>query len=286
MTPDSRPALSLRHASTVRLMQTFIDNLGAAAELEQLPLALATETAMHQMKHERLQDALRDPLANLASVREVMQRLPSGRDAEKRSAERLQYMEARSWGRWFSLMRRANAVLMWTAIECLAKDGWATAVNDGPLSLAMRAAGKARDDTSTEAAKTISIAVLKDFDFNIKGRLGDVLKNKFRFSDPGRIEAAYRAAFDGQSSWTAAPSGTTIADALAQPALKQLAATRHAIAHRAGVVDDAFKRASNLPCNIGEEVPLSDGILASFAAAAHTAGRAICGLIDATLADA
>jgi hypothetical protein len=123
----------------------------------------------------------------------------------------------------------------WAAFESVAKDVWIVALNSRPTLLAQSAFIKLPDETATEglSAKHISVGLLARHGFDLRDKLGFLLSDKFDFTGVSGIRTAYVSAFGKASVFDTMFNGQNIAT---------LEATRHLIVHRAGFVDEEYKR--------------------------------------------
>ncbi len=79
----------------------------------------------------------------------------------------------------------ARVVLGWTAFECLAADSWETALNESALRLGQRALSAIPDDASVEdglTRKHVAVGLLAKYGFDLRKKLGTILRQKFDFS--------------------------------------------------------------------------------------------------------
>jgi hypothetical protein len=109
----------------------------------------------------------------------------------------------------------------WTAFECVAGDVWEVAVNVEPGGLWKTASEE----------KTLGVATLAKYGFDLRACLGTVLKSKFDFTGVSGIRKAYLKTF-GDSP--------VVEKALNDPNLSFLEACRNVVAHKAGIIDEMF----------------------------------------------
>lgn len=166
---------------------------------------------------------------------------------------------------WF-----ASQVLgAWTTFETLAGDLWTEAINARPRGLAeltgwskriVEKAGSSGDrrDLRDEGAfgGGLDVAESKRIDlsdihritrgsYDIRNKIGDLLRPRFKFTTLAGIRKAYSVAFSEKEK-KARPDA--IDAALADQSLDALAAVRNLIAHKAGVADDDYiKDAVRIP---------------------------------------
>jgi hypothetical protein len=135
----------------------------------------------------------------------------------------------------------------WAAFESAAKDIWVVALNSRPKLLAQPAFAKLTDEAATEglSAKHVSVGLLARHGFDLRDKLGLLLSDKFDFTGVSGIRIAYTSAF-GKSS---------VFDTMFnEQNLATLEATRHLIVHRAGFVDEDYKRRTKDNVPIGQQL--------------------------------
>ena len=160
----------------------------------------------------------------------------------------------------------------WTALECLATDLWVTALNEEPLTLAQTAISSLEGQEPGElTSKQIPVGLAARHGFDLRHCLGTVLRPKFDFTGVSGIQKAYKVF---------APNDGFIEEVLAQPELSDLEATRHVIVHRAGKVDEEYRRRtdSNLP--VGEILTFSYEQSSKFSYVAAHAGTGLLAFVD------
>jgi hypothetical protein len=169
-------------------------------------------------------------------------------DAQKQ-LEALQKMDAVKSSTGFLL--RAAISSSWTAFECLAKDLWVVALNSRPIDLAHRTFGSVASDEPHDglSGKSISVGLLARHGFDLRCSLGSLLAAKFDFTGVRGIKDAYFAAF-GKSA--------RLESILSNAELEKLEAIRHLIVHRAGIIDEEFKRRVQMDVVEGEMLVLDD----------------------------
>ncbi len=158
----------------------------------------------------------------------------------------------------------AMVIGAWTAFETLAGDLWVAALNTSPRRLARLSGDKKRiirlAKTGTEKAERLQgmlesrrtqdgegkIVHLSDVQelskgtYDLSGKMGNLLRNSFKFTTLTGIREAYAVAFDEHSQ--------AIDDALKDGSLDVLCLVRNLIVHRAGRADSTYcKEASSVP---------------------------------------
>ena len=158
----------------------------------------------------------------------------------------------------------------WTAFETLAADAWEVLVNSRSAELAQSTIGALPPGAESLdlSRRQVSVGFLAKYDLNLKGKLGSVLRSKFDFTRVQGIREAYRPIFQKDVLGSAAdPSKLAI-----------LEATRHLIVHRAGIVDEEFKRRTGSRARVGSPLRLQGDTAQQLIGSAIEAG---CRLLEA-----
>jgi hypothetical protein len=164
---------------------------------------------------------------------------------------------------------RAAIAQAWTGFECLAVDLWVAALNaDTRLGHQALSADPPNDVPVGLAQKSLPLATLGRYQFDVSRCLGTVLKDKFRFGKVEGIRTAYTAAFGEKTPCVAA---------LGHPGLPKLEATRHLIVHRAGRIDEGYARATGSKEPLGSVIHLDGKVVADLICPALDVGY---GLLD------
>jgi hypothetical protein len=164
----------------------------------------------------------------------------------------------------------------WTVFETLLTDMWVAVLNCHPVPLAQRAleAPSFAGPDEVLSAKQVSVGLLAKYSFDLRNCLGDILKSKFDFTSVSGIHKAYKTIL-GDSEELRKATGTI--------ELKELEAVRHLIVHRAGIVDEEYRKRTNSPLSSGTALPI-DGITASrWASAGISSGCNMVRLVDCAL---
>lgn len=143
-----------------------------------------------------------------------------------------------------ALVNNSVIIWLWTAFESFSEDLWKVAVNRGPKRLAKKIVKAAvngknlnagTDSESKSARKAVSYQTLAEFGFDLRNRMGDVLKKEKRvgFDTSEAMEAAYLTVF--------ADKCKAVFELAAYENVRGLEQLRHVLAHRAGVADLKFK---------------------------------------------
>jgi len=146
----------------------------------------------------------------------------------------------------------AGATFGWAAFESAAKDVWVAAVNARPILLAQPALSKISDEVASEglSSKYISVGLLARNGFDLRDKLGLLLSDKFDFTGVSGIRIAYTSAFGKNSAFDTMFNEQNLAT---------LEATRHLIVHRAGFVDEDYKRRTKDSLPLGQQLHLDGG---------------------------
>jgi hypothetical protein len=151
----------------------------------------------------------------------------------------------------------------WAAFESAAKDIWIVALNSSPNVLGQPAIAKLPIEKESDglSAKQISVGLLARNGFDLRNKLGFLLADKFDFTGVSGIRTAYLSAFGKIAPFD------TIFD---EQNLATLEATRHLIVHRAGFVDEEYKRRTKDSTSIGSQI--------------HLDGERVCDLVNSSIA--
>lgn len=161
----------------------------------------------------------------------------------------------------------------WATFECSAKDAWIVAINSRPMQLAHAAFVKLPDEPYVEGitGKHIAVGLLARHGFDLRDKLGTLLAPKFDFTGVSGIRSAYSAAFGKR---------TDLDEALFNPTLSVLEATRHLIVHRAGLIDEEYQRRTGDTTPVGQQIRLNGARISALSNAAVAAGCKLLQAID------
>lgn len=157
-------------------------------------------------------------------------------------------------------------VATWTAVETLAGDLWEACVNTRPGQLS-RLDGLPRDggkgNSGGDSVRSISVNDLRRYGYDVRGRVGTILKENFSFQTREGIRRAYRAVFADKPNRPPSPHAAELLDAINSKVIDEIAVVRNAIVHRAGVCDADYLSESEgllgIPqVALGEPTPLDD----------------------------
>lgn len=177
---------------------------------------------------------------------------------------------------WFANQLLFATAGSWTAFECLSADLWVATLNAHPDKLAQRAFERQEkpDPSDGISGKAIQFGLLARYEFDLRSRMGTILKPKFDLTTVSGIAKAYTAAFGDDPA---------VANSCKVPDLHLLEASRHVIVHRAGVVDDEFHNRTKrmgLDFAVGAPLPLDGKLVSRMVNAAIDAGSGIIVLVD------
>lgn len=122
-----------------------------------------------------------------------------------------------------------GVVLCWGALEVLIRDAFIILLNLDPNlidNLVNDPIAKRRFDLGK-----IPIEILSQHDFNLSGKMGDVLSQQQDLSDLQSIKAVYGAIF---------PRDEQLRNSLSDEGLRILSQRRNLIVHRRGLIDDLY----------------------------------------------
>lgn len=135
----------------------------------------------------------------------------------------------------------------WTIVETILGDLWESALNVSPSRLAAlsgrpsRIRRNAKADSNQSKAefetKTIGLASLQRHGFDVRAKMGTILRQKFEFSRLSGIREAYSCAFDKDTK--------ELDRLLLDEAFDALSAVRNLLVHKAGMVDAAYLKSTN-----------------------------------------
>jgi hypothetical protein len=145
----------------------------------------------------------------------------------------------------FDMFLASYVVGAWTAIETLAGDLWEAALNIDPDGLALlkgkprrhanaSSPGTSRPRQKDEVSKSVDLDLIKFHGFDLRTKMGTVLRGRYEFSRLSKIRDAYFAAFDRESG--------QIEAAIMHESWDALSALRNLIVHKASVIDDEYLR--------------------------------------------
>jgi hypothetical protein len=153
----------------------------------------------------------------------------------------------------------------------MAQDLWEVALNAHPRTLSElrgrknRFAKKRRGDAETEQtdieegaeSKKVDLNFIQLHDYDLREKMGTVLKRKFSFDRLEGVREAYACAFSQKSD--------RIDELLGESCLDELSSLRNVLVHRAGYADETYMRQSkhlDVPkVNLGDKILLDGEIV-------------------------
>jgi hypothetical protein len=140
----------------------------------------------------------------------------------------------------------------WTAFETMAGDLWEIALNLNPGGLAHLSGtasrlrknekaplGSTKSPKVENQSKSVELNLIQFHKFDLRHKMGTILRNRYEFSRLSQIREAYAAAFDKDHN--------QIDATLKDNALDALSVVRNVLVHKAGKPDDEYlRRAKNL----------------------------------------
>jgi hypothetical protein len=155
---------------------------------------------------------------------------------------------------------------VWTAFETLAGDLWETALNIHPRILSDLKTGD----------KSVPINQVQRYGYDLREKMGTILKKKYNFDRLDGIREGYEEAFNIDSA--------KIQAALSDKSLDTLSALRNVIVHRGAVADAEFvNRSKSLPLPkfaIGERIRLDGDLIVPPMQQAIKAGDSLLVAVD------
>ncbi len=164
----------------------------------------------------------------------------------------------------------------WTAVESLMKDLWETALNHGPEEWATKVMKSGSLKRLKEQEKAVSYSYLQEHRFDLRRKMGTILKTKLKFETVQEVVDAYGLVFgaDVDISYTR--------DAILH--VQTLEATRHLLAHRGGIVDVKFKGRMKTLLDrdlvIGKPLTINGDLAGMLTSAGVTFSMALVDLVD------
>jgi hypothetical protein len=173
----------------------------------------------------------------------------------------------------------------WTAFECLATDTWVSVLNSRPRIMANRAlAAKATGDGPDGlTGKQLEVGLIARRGFDLRSCMGTLLKPKFDLTSLPNIKDAYWAIFREKSK---VPK--ELEDSFGSADLALLESHRHVIVHRAGIVDDEFRKKTaklGLDYPEGKTLPLDGAMVSRLTNAAIKSGCELLAFVDKWLVE-
>ena len=184
----------------------------------------------------------------------------------------------------FASLLSGMAMAAWTAFESMSSDLWVQAVNVGPKAWSKKVFEKAKtphlkpeSERNKEQEKSIPLTVLSEYGYDLRMKMGTLLKQqeKVDFQSLANTNAAYCAIFPEKAK--------KIFDDNTH--LAALEAIRNLYAHRAGMVDEKFKRRiSPFPdfagAEVGQTIVITGSAVSLLIDSALAGGAALLKLMD------
>jgi hypothetical protein len=163
----------------------------------------------------------------------------------------------------------AQVTGIWTAFETLAKDVWLTAVNTKPATL------------GPKITQAIPVKKLQKFQYDLRGHMGELLADEFRFDSLKNLNQAYQAIFNGEPE---------ILAVFSDAGLNNASRVRNCVVHDAGKAANNFaKSMTGKPWEAvkdGELLPLDGDNVSVLAGSMVACGNSLIKLVDAWIAKA
>lgn len=168
-----------------------------------------------------------------------------------------------------------GVVLCWGAFEVLVRDAFVALLNHEPHlveNLVNDPVAKRRFDLAK-----IPLETLSQHDFDLSGKMGDILGQQQDLSDIQSVKAVYGAIF---------PKDATLRDALSSEVLRVLSQRRNLIVHRRGLIDDAYFKAVAGNQEVGERLRILPDELEKSINCSMVAASAILAAVSSQLKQA
>jgi hypothetical protein len=191
----------------------------------------------------------------------------------------------------FDFLLTSFVIGSWSVFETMAGDLWEAALNIDPSGLAhlkgspnrLRATigkqglGGARPKKDDTISKSVDLDLIQFHKFDLRNRMGTILRNRYEFSRLSTIREAYSAAFDTNTGQVDA--------ALKDDSLDALNVARNVLVHRAAIVDQEYVRRAqglkSLPkVEIGRLLKLDGEVVVSLIKPALIQASKLLGAVD------
>ena len=152
----------------------------------------------------------------------------------------------------------------WTAFEAAAGDCWEVLVNSCPSRLVPSTLEELEaSESDALSQKQIPVGLLAKHGFDMRSKMGTVLRKKFDFTSVSGIRKAYKPILG---------DGSKLDSALRNKDLARLEAIRHLIVHHGGIIDEEFKRRTDSRGQVGVPFPLEGDPVKRFVTASANTG--------------
>jgi hypothetical protein len=164
----------------------------------------------------------------------------------------------------------------WTSFEILVTDAWVAALNASPAVIAQQCFARVQktEDTSDLDGKQVSVRLLSKYGFDLRQKMGDILRPKFDFTGVSGQLRAFTAAF-GQAN--------ELSSIFSDKSLSELEATRHVIAHRAAVADEEFIKRTGSQLPVGNKISMEPARAVHFLNAVLLSGCRLLSFVDGAI---
>ncbi|MDB5079574.1 MAG: hypothetical protein JWP00_1498 [Chloroflexi bacterium] len=180
----------------------------------------------------------------------------------------------------------------WTSFESMAGDLWVSLVNNNPhefgdkaFNLPVSEQAKQRGEIAAKqpeglANKLIEYRFLAEHDFDLKNKMGTILRDKFDFTGVYGVITAYSTIFPEKRA--------DFSRILDKKELKLLMKTRNLIVHKAGIVDNVYQKETREfdppSMELGKPLFLDEQETANFVDTGIKAGIELISFIDNLMA--
>jgi hypothetical protein len=175
-------------------------------------------------------------------------------------------------------------VQSWTTFETLVADLWERALNLHPKGLADLNSSRVSVPRGDDQ-KQVALTILQRYDFNLTGRMGTLLREKYRFDSLNDRRRGSRKAYKD-----AFGDANAILGPLNDPTLDALNAIRQVLVNRSGIADEEYVNAvANSPIAphvaVGETLPLDGELTSTLLLAGRPIAIALLQAVDHWLAN-
>jgi hypothetical protein len=229
-----------------------MQRLNDIAELEILGAVRANDDAYEQgtKVYMRMRELFNEQTQQLAEIKKSaadMEKLVKAR-IETGGAYAILLADVRPGSLGLEAMLRSYITGIWTAFEIMAGDLWEAAVNEAPNKFAKLKGHKNRLQKNRqqlnsgteevtigdEESKLVNLNLIEFHRWDLRDKMGTILRRRYSFSRLEGIREAYACAFHEKSE--------QIDKALSNMSFDALSAVRNVIVHRSGIADDDYVR--------------------------------------------
>lgn len=238
---------AVRRPEVVRPLRTLRANLVDAGMLVESPAFWAIEAMLAVALSESLRNLASGPFEPwskaVAALESQLRENPSPMSLLYPHAQGLVEGIGRQPDveRQLQILLQSALVRTWAALEAFSSDLWQDILDEPTLFrrvVDLDRVLETKPDREPEGLtnKAISFQSIMRHDFNLQGKMGTILREKFDFTSVKGINKAYAAAFKAEPS----------PQLSAGRELRKIELTRHVIVHRAGKPDDKFRSQFNV----------------------------------------